>query len=90
MIYTKTLSVKQGGKWQDVSQAYSNLETVIKQLKDVRSKVKVFYSKRFDEAKTLISKLLWNLVKLKPVNVFANDNNYLTDHDLEDFFFCVW
>ena len=57
LAYIKGLSVKLQGKWQDVSRAYNNIEAVIKQLQDVRSKVEEFHSKWFDEAKTLASKV---------------------------------
>ena len=55
MAYIKGLSVKLQGKWQDIVHAYSNIVTVIKKLKDVRSKIELFHSKWFDEVKEVAS-----------------------------------
>ena len=57
MAYTKGLSVKLQGKWQDIIRAYNNIEAVKKVLQDARSKVEVFHTKWFDESTLLASKV---------------------------------
>ena len=57
LAYIKGLSVKLRGRWQDIVNAYSNIETVLKKLEDVRSKMELFHSRYFDEAKELASKI---------------------------------
>ena len=57
LAYIKGLSVKLRGRWQDIVNAYSNIETVLKKLEDVRSKMELFHSGYFDEAKELASKI---------------------------------
>ena len=57
LAYTKGLSVKLQGKWQDIIRAYNNIEAVKKVLQDARSKVEVFHTKWFDESTLLASKV---------------------------------
>ena len=52
MAYIKGLSVKLQGKWQNIVHAHDNIETILKQLSAVRSKLDWFH-----EAKGLASKV---------------------------------
>ena len=44
LAYIQGLGVKLQGKWQDIVSAYSNIETVLKKLEDIRSKMELFHS----------------------------------------------
>ena len=57
LAYTKGLSVKLQGRYQDIIRAHSNIKSVTESLEDARKSVDTFHSMWFEEAKSIASEL---------------------------------
>ena len=57
LSYTRGLSVKLQGKWQDIIRAYESINSVIDALKDARKSIDLTHNAWFDEACSISGKL---------------------------------